>query len=501
MSEQVLDYDIVIIGSGAGGGTMAQELGPLAQAGCRIALLEWGGRFQAADNNRNELEMAEKYYFGNGAFQTRSMDLTLAFARAVGGSTTVYTGTSIKAPRSVLEAWAVPGVTAEDLAPRFAKFIEQNHVHLNPREDLNENNLAFEAACRRLGWRVEQFPVNTRGCEGLATCNLGCARLAKQGTAVVQIPAAERMGVETITFCRADRIEGHDVVAQVSPPLHGLAPSSLAPGAYRFRAGRIVVAGGSINSPALLLRSFGDRLSPALGRYFTCHPAMILAGVHPGPIHGTSGHPKSFYCDEFAESQGFLLETCMYFPFTFAKSLTGFGPDLDDMLSRFDHLQMILSLAIDRAEPHNRITLDAQGGPVVDYRFSERVLSALVASVRASARILFEAGAEKVHAPGSGRFYLHRHEAGQVDRLVQRALFKLGQVTLSAAHLMGGCRMGVDPATSVTDPWGRVHGQDHLFVADASLFPDSVGINPYLTIMALADRVAQGIRKDMGSRL
>jgi len=498
MPETLLTYDLVIIGSGAGGGTVAKELAPLVQAGCRIALLEWGGRFRAEDNTRDELAMADKYYFEGGAFQTRSLDLTLAFAKALGGSTTVYTGTSIKAPRAVLEAWAVPGVTADDLAPRFEKYILENNVHLNDRASLNENNLRFEAACRRLGWRVEQFPVNTRGCEGLATCNLGCARLAKQGTAVVQIPKAESLGVDVFTFCRADRIEDHDVVAEVTPPRHGLETSRLAPGRYRFRAGRIVLAGGAIHSPALLMRSFGTAWKPALGRYFTCHPAMILAGVHPQPIHSASGHPKSFFCDAFAEHSHFLLETCSYFPFTLAKSLAGFGAEVDDLMSRFDHLQMILSLAIDKAEARNRITLDARGEPVVTYHYSERVLDALVASVRASARLLFEAGAEKVHAPGSGRFYVHRREADQVDRLVDRSRFKVGQVTVSAAHLMGGCRMGADPATSVTDPWGRVHGTDHLYVADASLFPDSVEINPYLTIMALADRVAEGIRRDMG---
>jgi len=500
MTETILDFDVVIIGSGAGGGTVAKELAPLVRDGCRIALLEWGGRFRGEDNTRDELGMADKYYFDGGGFQTRGMDLTLAFAKALGGSTTVYTGTSIKAPREVLEAWAVPGVTAEDLEPRFQKYILENNVHLNDRAELNENNLLFEAACRRLGWRVEQFPVNTRGCEGLATCNLGCSNLAKQGTAAVQIPLAESRGVEVFTFCRADRIEDHDVVADVIPPTHGLEASRLAPGRYRFRAGRIVLAGGAVNSPALLMRSFGEAWHPALGRYFTCHPAMILAGVHPRPVHGASGHPKSFYCDEFMRSQGFLLETCMYFPFTLAKSLTGFGADVDDLMSRFDHLQLILSLAIDHAEARNRITLDARGEPVVDYHFSEPVLDALVSSVRASAKLLFEAGAEKVHAPGSGRFYLHRGDRDQVDRLVTRSRFKPGQVTLSAAHLMGGCRMGEDPALAVTGPRGRVHGRDHLYVADASLFPDSVGINPYLTIMALADRVAEGIREDMGRR-
>lgn len=498
MTANTLDYDIVIIGSGAGGGTVAKELAPMCRSGCRIALLEWGGRFQAKDNTRQELPMAERYYFDAGGFQTRSQDMTLAFARAVGGSTTVYTGTSLKAPPDVFETWAVPGINAVDLAPRYEKYIAENNVHLLDAAEINENNRLFLDACRRLGWRAEQFPVNVKGCLGLGTCNLGCAVLAKQGTSVVQIPAAESQGVEVIPFCRVHKLMDHEILAEVVPPEHGLEASRLQPGFYSIRSKCIVVSAGAVNSPALLLRSFGDRLSPALGRYFTCHPAMILAGEHPQPIENTFGHPKSYYCDEFRKSQGFLLETCIYFPFILAKSLTGFGPEPDEFLSHFDRLQMILVLALDNAEPGNRVSIDSRGNPVVHYHFSQELILSLTNAIRASMKIFFAAGAARAHAPASLRFFIRREEKDRIDELVRPEHFKPGQVTISAAHLMGGCRMGVDPQTSVTDPWGRVHGKKDLYVADASLFPNSVEINPYLTIMALADRVAEGIRRDLG---
>lgn len=497
MTETVLEYDIVIIGSGAGGGTVAKELSPLCKTGTKIALIEWGGHFEKKDNTRHEIEMAQKYYFDFGGFQTTSQDLTLAFAKAVGGSTTVYTGTSLTAPREVFDRWNVPGLDLEDMAPRYKKYILENNVHLNPESELNQNNTLFREACQKLGWSVRQFPVNTRHCVGLGTCNLGCAVHAKQGTALVQIPEAVKNGVQLIPFCRALKIEGHDVVAEVVSSEFNLKPSPLPVGNYRFRAKKIVVCGGAMNSAPLLLRSFGEQSLPALGRYFTCHPALILVGEHPHPITNITGHPKSFYCDEFHHAQRFLLESCIYYPFTLAKNLAGYGPEMDELMAHFRHLQMILVLAIDDAEAHNRVSVDAKGNPVVHYRFSQKTKKSLVHAIRASAKIFFAAGARRVHAPAAKSFFITAGESQQIDELITEKYFKLGQISIAAGHLMGGCRMGDDPKTSVTNPWGKVHGMEHLYVADSSLFPAASEVNPYLTIMALADRVAEGIRRDL----
>lgn len=496
MTESILEYDIVIIGSGAGGGTVAKELSPLCRNGTRIALLEWGGCFEKKDNTRREIEMAQKYYFDFGGFQTTSQDLTLAFAKAVGGSTTVYTGTSLTAPQDVFDRWNVPNIDLCDLKPRYEKYIHENNVHQNSENELNENNTLFRDACQKLGWSVHQFPVNTKGCMGLGTCNLGCAVHAKQGTAYVQIPEAVKNGVDLIPFCRALKIEDHDVVAEVLPAEHGLKPSPLAPGPYRFRAKKIVVCGGAMNSAPLFLRSFGDAKLPALGRYFTCHPALILVGEHPRQITNITGHPKSFYCDEFHHPERFLLETCLYYPFTLSKNLTGFGPEVDELMAHFRHLQMILVLAIDEAEKHNRVTIDRHGDPVVHYTFSDSTKHSLLQAIRASAKIFFAAGARRVHAPSAKNFFINQNDTDKIDELITEKQFKLGQISISAAHLMGGCRMGEDPKTSVTDSWGKVHGFEDLYVADSSLFPAASEVNPYLTIMALADRVAEGIRRE-----
>jgi choline dehydrogenase-like flavoprotein len=157
----------------------------------------------------------------------------------------------------------------------------------------------------------------------------------------------------------------------------------------------------------------------------------------------------------------------------------------------FPRLQMILVLACDHATPGNRVAIDRDGRAVVHYRFTPEVVRSLVRATRASARIFFAAGAVRVHAPSADPPYLEAAQASRVDDLVQERHFLPGRTSVSAAHPMGGCGMG-----AVTDAWGRVHGLPWLRIADASLFPDSLEINPYLTIMALADRVAEAVRAE-----
>ena len=490
-------YDVIIIGSGAGGGTVAQQLGDLCRAGKRVLVLEKGPKLADNEFTGRESEMAAALYEDSGGFLTADGTMTLAFGRAYGGSTVVYTGTTLVAPERVIRGWDVPGLDHADLARRSAVFSAQNNVHLLEPADLNDNNRLFVEGCRGAGYHAEQFPLNLRGCKGSSLCNLGCPNAAKMGTHRVQLPAAEAAGVEVVTRADALRIEECAVVVRVSekqPGDKGL-PSSWPAGDYRLRAGMVVVSGGAVGSPALLLRSgFGGRL-PRLGHGFTCHPAHILVGEHERPITNDVGHPKSFFVDRAAE-EGYVLETCMYFPFTTAKNLTGFGPPHSALMRAYPRLQMILVLACDKAVPENRVAVDKRGNAVVHYGFTRATTRAMVRATRASAQIFFAAGALRVHAPSADPPLIERRDAGRVDRLIDERHFLPGRVSVSAAHLMGGCGMGRTTTDSVTDSWGRAHGVPWLRVADASLFPDSLEINPYLTVMALADRVADGIKTD-----
>jgi choline dehydrogenase-like flavoprotein len=493
------DYDVVIVGSGAGGGTVAQELAPLVKDGVRVLLLEQGPRLADDEFTGRELEMGDALYEDGGAFLTADGTMTLAFGRVLGGSTVVYTGTSLVAPERVIRGWAVPGLQHADLATRSARLAAQNNVHLLTPDLINENNTLFVAGCRQAGYRAEQFPLNVRGCRGSSLCNLGCPNGAKLGTNRVQLPVAQSHGVRIVTRAEVLRIGERSVSVVVRAKKAGEkgSESEWEPGEYHVRAKVIVLAGGAVGSPALLLRSGFGGMLPALGAGFTCHPAHILVGEHEQAITNDVGHPKSFFVDR-AKDEGYVLETCMYFPFTTAKNLTGFGPGHSALMRAFPRLQMILVLACDKAVPQNRVTVDREGRPVVCYTFTPETVAAMVRATRASAKIFFAAGALRVHAPSADPPLIERRDAARVDELIQARHFLPGRVSVSAAHLMGGCAMGTpgDAARSVTDACGRVHGFPWLRVADASLFPDSLEINPYLTIMALADRVAETIRSE-----
>ncbi|HEX6589206.1 MAG TPA: GMC family oxidoreductase [Longimicrobiales bacterium] len=496
-------YDIVIIGSGAGGGTVAAELAPLVQQGRSVLVLEKGPRFRREDFTGSELDMAGALYEDGGGFLTADGTMTLAFAHAYGGSTLVYTGTSLIVPERVIRSWDVAGLTHEDVVRRSRKYLAQNNVHYLPPDRINDNNRLFVKGAHAAGYDVEQFPLNLDGCVGASLCNLGCPNLAKMGTHRVQLPAAERGGVEVVTRAEVLRLDAdrtlHVRVGAATPGGKG-APSEWAPGDYTIRAGLVVLSAGAVGTPALLLRSGFGRALPRLGAGFTCHPAHILVAEHEQPITNDVGHPKSFFVDRAAQ-EGYVLETCMYFPFTTAKNLTGFGAPHAALMDAFPRLQMILVLACDKASDGNRVRVDKAGKPVVEYTFAGHTIESMVAATRASARIFFGAGAARVHAPSADPPVIERRDARRVDELIDARHFKAGKVSVSAAHLMGGAGMGESARDSVTDAWGRVHGLPWLRVADASLFPDSLEINPYVTIMALSDRVAEAMRTDAGALL
>jgi choline dehydrogenase-like flavoprotein len=496
-------YDILIVGSGAGGGTVAQELSSLCHDGVRIAVLEKGPKLRDEEFTGREVEMAKALYEDAGGFLTAEQTMTLAFGSAYGGSTVVYTGTSLLPSERVLQQWNVPGLAFADVELRARKYMAENSVNLLEESLLNENNRLFVEGCRRLHYRVQQFPVNLKGCRGSSLCNLGCPNQAKQGTHRVQLPRAERNGVEVVTRCDVLRIENKKVFARVNKKREGHKgePSTWEPGDYQIDAKVVVVCAGAVNSPALLLKSGFGRTLRRLGRGFTCHPAFIIVAEHPHPITNFVGHPKSFYLDEFAQTDHFLLETCMYFPFTTAKAMVGFGEEHSRFMRAFPRLQMILVLACDGVDDYNRVTIDDRGRPVVHYRFTPEVIHGLVRGAVTSAKISFAAGAVRAHVPVSSSPTIELPDAERLDQIAESPEFMPGKLSVSAAHLQGGCAMGSGPADSVTDSCGRVHGVPWLYVADASLFPNSLEINPYLTIMALADRVTETIRKDLTALL
>ena len=494
---KILECDIVIVGSGAGGGTVAERLSPLCKQGARILLLEAGPHYTCEFFTQREVEMSQALYAHAGGYLSQDSAITLATAKMVGGSSGVYTGVTFRIPDAALKVWNVPGLTPEELAPRFERLEKENNVARLSDDQVNRSNQLFKQGLEKLGWNCQDLRINLRDCKGTGFCNLGCAEGAKQGTLEVQIPKATERGVTLVPNAQATRIyddRSLDVTVSEAPP--GSRPGPLAPGEYEVRAKQVILSAGCPGTPALLLGSDDFRSLPGLGRYVTLHPTTTTYGIHPEEVNGHRGFPKAYYTDQFSESEGYYVETCFYFPMTTAKNLECWGDAHRQIMRKYNHLMSCILLIHDQAERRNRVVLK-NGQPVFDYKLSHDFTVSLAKAQRSVAKIFFAAGCENVHVSLSSRTLLNPKDLDSLERLISPQNYRRGRTTLSTAHLMGGCRMGADPRKSVTDNRGRVHGFDWLYVADSTLFPSCSRANPYLTIMALADRVAEGVVHDM----
>ncbi len=496
------DYDVIVIGSGAGGGTALEIFSQHVKKGLKVLLIEGGPFWKKEKFNQQEKDMA-RIYFNRGAFFSKQMTLSLAAAKTMGGSSAVYTGVSFRPPPDVLKKWRTKyGLSF--LSDKYAKKVLTNiekeiGVHVLPKSFDNQNNQLFAKGCKQLGIPVKRLRINTKGCKQQGFCNLGCTSGAKKGTLEVQLPKAIKRGVEITYNSWVSHIGPNEVTFNVNPAPSYTEANTWPEGEHTVRARRIVVAGGALNTPALLLRSkktLGFN-NDNIGRYVTLHPALNLNGIYPQKIKNYRGFPKTYYVDHFSETEGYYLETSFYYPGVTAKNHPGFGPEHFEVMQSYANMMSILVLAHDDPEAHNRISINKKGGAVLDYTVSAEAKKSLVSAVRRSAEVFFAAGCEKMLLPATNKGILTTADAGQLNSLITEEYFDMHQTPLSSAHPQGGARMGADAANSVVSPGGNLHGVPSVYVADASLFPTSTKVNPYETVMLMANYVAEQVMGDL----
>ncbi len=487
-----LYYDVLIVGSGAGGGTVAGRLAPLVADGLKIAVLEAGPHFPKEYFTQREIEMFDLFESG-GAFPSADGSITASFGKALGGSTLMYTGVTFRLPDSVCEDWGVEGLSSSDLKSRFEKLEKELNV-IEPGIELeNDNNRLFKEGCEKIGLSVKKIPLNIKNCEQMGFCNLGCAGSNKQGTLSVQLPQASKAGVELIPNCKVTDIFEKRVRAYVSRTPQGSLSGNLNEGSYEFHAKIIVLAGGTIGTSSLLLKSGFKKEFPALGSYITVHPAMTVYGIYPDKIKNYKGFPKIYYSPDYSQKPGYYLETAFYYPFITSKNLSLWGKDLKHAMNNYNNLMAILILVHDEALEDNRVKLNWKKEPVLDYKLSDAAIRAFCDAQAKASKIFFAAGCNEVVMPAAEKTLFSKADlkGKELEAFITPKTFIPNKVPIATAHLQGGCRMGKESNDSVTDCWGKVHGRDWLYIADGSLFPKSSHVNPYLTIMALADRVSE----------
>ena len=487
--DTTLDCDVVVIGSGAGGGVVAGEL---AARGKDVIVLEKGGYRNEADFSHQEGDALETMYDAGGLLASRDLGLVVLQGATLGGGTVINYTTSFHTPDTVRDEWArghaLPHFTSAEFTHSLdavAQRLGVNTAHANP----SGRDRVLIRGLEQKGWHHGLLPRDVRGCsqdDSCGYCGFGCRRAAKQSTLITYLQDAAARGARVVVDCDVRRVDldrgrASGVTARVGP--HSVT----------VRARTVVVAGGSIHSPALLLRS-GITL-PALGRYLALHPATAVLAHMDEDVRPWTGTVQAHYSDQFAElndGYGFKFETAPIHP-----SLQALAAPWESAaqhrarMAQLPRTALVGILLRDRFG--GRVSVDAQGNPVVDYRLSRYDAGHLRRAFDAAGELLEAAGAREIWAP-LARCISYRPGAARAHEdwlaRVDSAGWGPNELLLVTFHQMASCRMGATARTSVVDAENRVWGIRNLYVADASTFPSASGVNPMLTVMAIAHRAA-----------
>jgi choline dehydrogenase-like flavoprotein len=465
--DRVVRADVCVIGSGAGGAVVAKEL---AEAGARVVLLEEGAQHAAAEFTARPRDMLPKLYRDAAQHATIGRPpILLPLGKAVGGTTLVNSGTCFRTPDHVLARWrdefGLEELTPEALAPHFARVEETLNVVPVPPELAGANALVAKRGADALGWSGDFVRRNVRGCVGSGVCAYGCPANAKQHVGVSYLPKAHAAGATTYTGVTARRLG------------RGVEASTTGGGRLRVDAPTTVVAAGAIHTPALLARN--GLGGPQLGRNLSLHPATAVWALMDEPVDMARGVPQSYFIDEFA-SDGIMLEGIAGPPDYVAMGLPVAGERHRELMAGYQEMaQFGLMISDDsRGRVHS-----LGGRPLVRYDLSDTDTARVRTGLERLAELFWAAGAQRVLLPLARKPELRPGEA--IPDLRPRDL------KLMAFHPLGTARMDArGPRHGVLDAHGRVHGTEGVYVCDGSAVPSSLGVNPQITIMTLATRLA-----------
>lgn len=503
--DRTLECDVCVVGSGAGGAFVAARL---AQAGKRVVILEDGGYHTSASFDMTERNMGPRLYQEGAGRATTDQAIVIFQGRAVGGTTVINWTTCFRTPERVYNHWhehhGVEGISHAALVPHWEAIEKRLSIVQMKLEQVNRNNMVTWRGLEKLGWHTGLLYRNVKNCAHTGYCGFGCPVDAKMSMLVTKIPEAVRAGADVYANAWVESVtrDGRKctaVVAKLKDPLTDK-PSGVT---LKVRAKLVVLSGGAINTPAILLRS-NINANGRTGKRTFLHPSITSWGIHAERIEGFVGAPQYVHSDHFVErgpgKMGMLVEVFPIFPSGTAGLSPGFGTEKQALMDVFPHIASTGVLLHDgfdlkNADEGGTVTLKPGGQPRIDYAWNERLEEGLRTATMNSARIQLAGGAKQVLCPHG----LYVRSEAEVDRVLGAAKYGPGQLTVGSAHVMGGCPMGKDERLSVVDSKTlRHHGFDNLFVIDGSVFPTALTVNPQVSIYGLASWASEFVVQAAG---
>lgn len=480
------ECDVVIVGSGAGGAAAARVL---AEAGVDVVVLEEGEYHDAITYSRDPIDSLTTLYRDGGltALEGRP-PIPLPVGRAVGGTTVINSGTCVRAPGAVLERWRDEhGIAwATSLEDDYAALERDLHVTPVDAAAGGGNAQLCRAGADALGIDNGPLPRNSGGVSCCGTCPTGCALDAKRAMHVSELPRAADARARIRAGVRVERVLVEDGRAA------GVAGRTREGAPYEVRARSVVLAGGALGTPELLLRQGIANSSGHLGRHLRVQPACWVGARFPGrSVNGWDGVMQSWGVNEWREERGLFLEAT-FSPVAFGSQwLRGAGEAFKEKLEHYGELAIVGVHLAERSE--GRVRIDGRGRTRLAYKLSRDDAATLRFGIARAAQIHFAAGAAEAY-PQIGA--LTAVKPGQ-EQAIENGLFNPSALRLEAFHPMGTARIGANPKRSVVGTDGQSHELPGLYVADASVLPTSLGANPMLTIMAVARQIARGVAEKL----
>ncbi len=490
--------DVVVVGTGAGGGAAGAEL---AEAGVDVLFVEEGGYHPTGSFNPYVSESISRLYRDAGTTViVGSPNIPYLEGRAVGGSTVINGGMTYRPPEHILEDWR--RATGDDtlgaagLAPLFDRVEGRIHAGYHGPQAVGDDNRIMYLGAQKLGWKSEINRRNQHHCVGTNNCVFGCPTGAKQSTLVSYMPRALRAGARCLTEVRVERllIRGGRCVG-----VEGRSPD---PRTCRYTkrvtvlAERAVIIGaGAIHTPNLLLRHGLGRPSRQLGRNFLCHPNAKIIAIYPFDVQAWQGVSQWSQVREFQALEGVLFAENFIPPAPVGAAMPWHGAKNLEYLERYN--QMLVTGVLVEDSSTGRVHRGPLGIPLPRYDITDYDRERFVRGISRLAELHFAMGAEELVMP-----YKTMHLARSMDdvRKITTANVRNKDIELFTVHLMGTARMGCRPESSVVDLHGELWDLPGCYVVDASLFPTAIGVNPQVTIMALATRIAHRLADRLADR-
>ena len=503
-SDTTYECDVLVIGSGAGGGVVAGEL---AEAGYDVLVIEKGPYCHGCDFTQREVDMLGTLYDAKGTLATQDGSIGILAGSCLGGGTTVNWAGAFRTPDYVLQEWArehnAPHFTTPEFKESISAVARTIGVNTNYTRHNGQNQALWDGSTK-LGQEVKLIPRNEKHLSdsdahfrSLGYSSLGDAHGIKQGTLNTYLLTAFEHGARILADTKVDKVTISNGRATGAEAVHRTPDGREV--RITVRARRVVVAGGAIQTPALLLRS--GLKHPHLGLHLHLHPTVIVAGRYPQAMDSWHGPSMSVVNDTYTQLHGTNFGAKLETPPTHPGLLSMVlpwrsGKQHHEMMRDASHLGSFIVLTRDREG--GRVSIDKNGAPLIDYVLSDFDRASMLEGVRAAAHIHAAAGAHTIYLP-HGTLPTLKVEDGKIingallDQLPHLS-WKPNQYGLYSAHQMSTCRMGGDAATHPLKLNGETVEVQNLFVADGSAFPACSGVNPMLTIMALAHFTAQGMK-------